>query len=86
MLERMGIIGNTHGVNVSNKPKPKKVASTTQPTPSASVRAIRSCSGNAPADSMALIDAVDGAGPVPARGLTVAAAGIGTDTVFFVGG
>jgi len=33
MLERIGTIGSTHGVNDSSSPKPRKLASTTQKPP-----------------------------------------------------
>jgi hypothetical protein len=33
MPDKMGIIGNTHGVSASNNPKPKKLASSTQKPP-----------------------------------------------------
>ena len=40
ILERIGIIGNTHGVNASNKPKPKKVRMINRVLPLASEAAI----------------------------------------------
>ena len=46
MLERIGIMGNTQGVNVSSRPNPKKLSNTSKLLPLASERAIRSCSGS----------------------------------------
>src|SRR3569623_549226 len=40
MPERIGIIGNTHGVSASSRPKPKKVATTAQKLPPFSTRSI----------------------------------------------
>jgi hypothetical protein len=48
MFERIGIIGNTQGVNVSRRPKPKKASATSQMRPSASCAAMRSCSVTGP--------------------------------------
>src|SRR5882672_12951808 len=44
MPERIGIIGNTHGVNDRSTPMPKKVASTASRLPSRINKARRSCS------------------------------------------
>ena len=42
MLERIGIIGSTHGVKASSKPKPKKLMRTNVVLSEANERAIRS--------------------------------------------
>ena len=48
MPERMGIMGNTHGVKASSRPKPKNEASTSHSEPCATSLARRSCSETIP--------------------------------------
>ena len=40
MPDRIGIIGNTHGVSASSRPNPKKVATTAQKLPAFNTRSI----------------------------------------------
>src|ERR1700693_4687618 len=40
MPERIGIIGSTHGVKASRRPKPKKLASTSQELPDSNMAAM----------------------------------------------
>src|SRR3989304_5296400 len=40
MPERIGIIGSTHGVKASSRPKPKKLASTSQVLPDSNMAAM----------------------------------------------
>ena len=47
MPERIGIIGNTHGVSASSSPNPKKVATTAQKLPPFSTRSIFEVSDSA---------------------------------------
>ena len=44
MPDRIGIIGNTQGVNASNRPAPKNISRVSQVLPLASAAAISSCS------------------------------------------
>ncbi len=72
MPDRIGIIGSTQGVKASRRPKPKKLAMTTNRLPSAISPDRRSCS-----ETM---------GAAASRGEAVPGGGIVIDTVRVTGG
>ncbi len=75
ILDRMGIMGNTQGVNASSRPKRKNEASTRGVLPLAREPAIRSCSGKGVATPA-----------VGVGGFDAAAAGKEKDASFVMGG
>ena len=58
MPDKIGIIGNTHGVNASSKPKPKKLTKVKIKLSDAKLVAIVSCSDLVPCSTLGSISMV----------------------------